>query len=229
MKLSQIIKRYRSDNDMTMQVFANKAGLSKGYISMLENGKNPRSGKPIKPGIDVLSQLSGAMGISINDLLDNIDDDQLVSIGSFLSSPTVTEKVVKFHVIGEVAAGYEHIAEEDWTGETVEIPESFLHGRSKSEYFVLTVCGDSMYPLYMDGDKVLVLKQDTIDYSGQIGVIRYDGDKSSLKKIEYSEGKDWLRMIPINPSYMPKEISGSELSKCAIIGIPKLLIRDIKQ
>ena len=145
------------------------------------------------------------------------------------TAPTITDKIVSFPVIGEVAAGYEHIAAEDWTGETVEIPESYLHGRPRLDYFVLTVCGDSMYPLYMDGDKVLVLKQNTLDRSGQIGVIRYEGDKASLKKIEFVNGEDWLRMVPINPSYMPKEIKGADLEKCSIIGIPQLLLREIEK
>ena len=37
MKLSEYIKIYRKANKMTVQEFADKAGLSKGYISQLEN------------------------------------------------------------------------------------------------------------------------------------------------------------------------------------------------
>ena len=229
MTLGQVIKDYRESHGLTMQAFADKAGLSKGYISMLESGKNPRSGKPIKPGLDALNQISKAMGISLNGLLDGVDDNQVISLEKDLVQPTVTDDIVEFPVIGEVAAGYEHIAAEDWTGETVSIPTAYLHGRPRSDYFVLTVCGNSMYPLYMDGDKVLVLKQSTLDRSGQIGVIRYDGDKASLKKVEYAAGEDWLRMVPVNPSYMPQEIKGADLEKCSIIGIPQLLLREIEK
>lgn len=42
-------------------------------------------------------------------------------------------------------------------------------------------------------------------------------------------GEDWLRMVPINPSHPIKKIDGVELEHCRILGIPKLLIRDIEE
>ena len=53
---------------------------------------------------------------------------------------------VSFDIIGEVAAGFEHYAEPDWTIGRIDIPESWLHGRAKEDYFVLRISGDSMYP-----------------------------------------------------------------------------------
>lgn len=144
-------------------------------------------------------------------------------------APTVTDDVVTFPVIGNVAAGYNEIAIEDWTGDTVQIPAAYLRGRPQSDYFVLNVHGDSMYPLYIDGDKVLVLKCDTLEHSGQIGVMMYDGDNATLKKVEYVDGEDWLRLIPLNPTYPPKTITGVDLEQCRIIGMPKMLIREIEQ
>lgn len=142
-------------------------------------------------------------------------------------APTVTDDVVTFPVIGDVAAGYDQIAIEDWSGDTITIPRECLHGRPKSDYFVLTVSGDSMYPLYIDGDKVLVLKADTMDHSGQVGVIMYNGDNATLKRIEYADGEDWLRMVPINPYYQPKTVSGADLEQCRVIGIPRMLVREL--
>ena len=40
-------------------------------------------------------------------------------------------------------------------------------------------------------------------------------------------GEDWLKLVPINPEYPPKTIEGEELDHCRVIGIPKLLIREI--
>ena len=79
-----------------------------------------------------------------------------------LVSPNVTEDVVTFPVIGNIAAGYEEIAVEDWSGETVEIPVSYLKGRKQAEFFVLKVHGNSMYPLYHENDKILILKQNCL-------------------------------------------------------------------
>nr|DAO82610.1 MAG TPA: Repressor protein CI [Caudoviricetes sp.] len=143
-------------------------------------------------------------------------------------APTVTDDVVTFPVIGDVAAGYDQIAIEDWSGDTVQIPAAYLHGRPRSDYFVLNVHGDSMYPMYIEGDKVLVLKADTLERSGQVGVLLYNGDNATVKKIEYAAGEDWLRMVPINPNYPPKTITGTDLEQCRVIGIPKMLVREIQ-
>ncbi|MBQ7799652.1 MAG: helix-turn-helix domain-containing protein [Oscillospiraceae bacterium] len=145
-----------------------------------------------------------------------------------IPSPNITDDYTTFAVIGEVAAGYDSIAVEDWEGETIDIPNTYLRGRSKGDYFVLKVKGDSMYPAYQDGDKVLVLKQSTLNYSGQVGVILYDDDYASLKKVEYMQGEDWLRMVPINPAHPIKKVVGEQLEHCRILGIPKLLIREIE-
>ena len=143
-----------------------------------------------------------------------------------LKSPEIVTDTISFPVIGEIAAGYDHFAVEDWSGETIDIPISYLGGRSQKEFFVLSVKGDSMYPLYMDGDKVLILRQSTLNYSGEIGAIVYD-DCATLKKVEYVKGEDWLKMIPINPQYPPKKIEGVDLEECRVLGIPKMLIREI--
>lgn len=143
-----------------------------------------------------------------------------------IKSPKVINNTVTFPVIGELAAGYEHIAVEDWSGETIEIPESYLKGRKREDFLVLSVKGDSMYPHYHDGDKVLILKQDCINESGDIAAVIYDGEYATLKKVEYK--KDVVRLLPLNPEYMPKEISGADLEQFKIIGIPRLLVRDIE-
>ncbi len=143
-------------------------------------------------------------------------------------TPHVTDEYVTFPVIGEVAAGYEHLAQEVWDGDRVDIPLSFLHGRPKSDFFVLRVCGDSMYPMYLDGDTVLVLKTDTLEYSGQTALVLYNTEEATLKKVEFSEGEPWLRLIPVNPMYQPRLLEGEELAQCRIIGIPRYLIRETK-
>ena len=146
-----------------------------------------------------------------------------------LPEPTITENYTTFPVIGEVAAGFEHQALENWEGDTVNIPDTYLKGRDKSEFFVLRVKGDSMYPEYQDGDRVLILKQPTVNYSGQVGVVIYDDELGTLKKVEYKQGESWLRLVAINPAYSPKKIENENLNHCRILGIPKLIIREVEE
>ncbi len=142
-----------------------------------------------------------------------------------LVPPNVASETVTFPVIGNIAAGYDEIAIEDWSGDTVEIPISYLKGHKQSEFFVLSVKGNSMYPMYHDGDKVLIFKQSYIDNSGDIGAIIYDNECATLKKIEFVN--EQIRLVPLNPEYMPKVITGTDVEECHILGIPKMLIREI--
>lgn len=142
-----------------------------------------------------------------------------------LVSPNVTDDVVTFPVIGSIAAGYDEIAVEDWSGETIDVPRSFLKGRSKSDFFVLQVHGDSMYPIYHTDDKVLILRQAFIERSGDVGAVIYDGECATLKRIDIFD--DMVRLSPLNPSYPPKELTGADLEHYRILGIPYLLVREI--
>lgn len=73
MNLSTIIKNYRLANNLTMQEFADACGLSKGYISMLENGRHPRNNKEVIPSLDTYRKLSEAMNVLLDDLLHSLD------------------------------------------------------------------------------------------------------------------------------------------------------------
>ena len=141
--------------------------------------------------------------------------------------PNITEECATFKIIGNVAAGYNGIAEEQYDGDDIDIPISYLRGRPQSDFFVLRVKGQSMYPEYRDGDIVLVLKTPTLEFSGDIGVVLYDGEMATLKKVEFVMGEDWMRLIPLNPAFETKTIKNEELEQCQILGVPKLLIRPI--
>lgn len=170
---------------------------------------------------DVLKKISKIFGVSVDFLIDN---SEFVYGNINLAAPQITDDNVEFPVIGDVAAGFDKIAIEDWTGDKIQIPSSYLKGRNQDEFFVLRIKGDSMYPEYRDGDKVIILKQNVIDYSGQIAVAIYGDNMGTIKKIEYK--KDCINLVPINPQYQPEEIKDAETLH--ILGIPTLLIREVK-
>ena len=208
---SKKLKSLRQERHCTQETLANALGVAKSTISMYESGKR-------EPDFETLEAIADYFNVNMSSLV-----DKKVSF----KSPELTDDVVVFPVIGELAAGYEHIALEDWSGETIEIPSRYLRGHKKDDYIVLKVKGDSMYPMYQNGDVVLVLKQDTMNHSGEVGAVMYSDENATLKKIEYVEGEDWVRLVPLNPEYMPKTIKGEDLDHCRIIGVPKLLIREL--
>lgn len=211
---SDNLKALRYERHITQQQLADALGLSRSTIGMYEKGER-------EPDFETSEAIADYFNVRLDDLVGRKNANALLS-------PTISTDTVTFPVIGEIAAGYNHCAVEDWSGETVEIPTYYLKGRKQDDFFVLSVKGDSMYPLYMDGDKVLILRQSTLNHSGEIGAIVYD-DYATLKKVEYVNGEDWLRMVPINPQYPPKRVESAELEQCKVLGIPKLLIREINE
>lgn len=188
--------------------------VNEGAISQYRKGR-------YKAKQDTIEKLANALNVSIPWLMGADVPMQPLN----LVSPNITDDVVTFPVLGCIAAGYEEIAVEDWNGAVVEVPAAYLKGRDKKDFFVLEVRGNSMYPLYQEKDIVLILKQNYIDHNGDVGAVIYDGESATLKRIDVSD--DMVRLSPINPEYLPKELRGADLEMYHILGVPKMLIREI--
>lgn len=98
MNLGEFVKQYREKNNLSQRKFALRCGLSNGYISMLEDGKNPSTGKPLVPKIENVMKIASAMGYDLGTLFDMIDDMD-VDISAFIpktskkaSADTLTDK-----------------------------------------------------------------------------------------------------------------------------------------
>jgi transcriptional regulator with XRE-family HTH domain len=74
MTLGEYIKAYREEHDLSQRQFAIQCDLSNGYVSMLENGKNHHTGKPVVPTVMQLKKLADGMHITMQELMDAIDD-----------------------------------------------------------------------------------------------------------------------------------------------------------
>ena len=204
MELYKRIKARREELGMSQEELATKLGYkSRSTINKIEMGKNDITQSKIIAFANALQTTpSYLMGLDEHDY-------------------------TTFPVIGDIAKGYNHIAIESWDGDKVDIPNSYLKGHTPKDFFVLCIKGDSMYPQYQDGDKVLILRQSTVNYSGDVGAVIYNDEISTLKKIEFVEDEDWLRLVPVNPNVPPILIAGEELKHCRIMGVPKLLIREM--
>lgn len=207
---SENLKILRTYKNLSQDKLAEELGLSRSLIGMWESGQR-------KPSYETLELIADFFNVRLDDLSGR-------TVSNNLFSPQITDDIVEFAVIGDVAAGFDKIAIEDWSGDKIEVPTSYLQGRKKEDFFVLRIKGDSMYPEYRDGDKVLVLKKNAVDYSGQVAVAIYNDDMGTIKKIEYRP--DCINLVPINPQYQPEEIK--DVDALHILGIPMLLVREIK-
>ena len=202
------MKKLRKAKGLSQKELAEMVELSDAQISLIERGKR-------KPSFETLLKIAEALDCESSDLYSERKN-----------RPGITDAFVSFPIIGEVAAGYGRLGEEDWTNGEIDIPLSWLRGRSCEEYFVLRVTGDSMYPMYQDGDLVLVLSQHVMDHNGQIAVVQYEHDNATIKRVEQST--DAIKLCPVNPQFPPLTIRGEALTQFTVMGIPKMLIRSVE-
>lgn len=80
MTLGELVKKYRTEHELSLRDFSRLSGISNGYISMLEKNEHPKTKKPIVPSIEKMKCIASAMNMSLDSLLDVIDGDQEVSI-----------------------------------------------------------------------------------------------------------------------------------------------------
>lgn len=91
MFLGAIIKEYRNKNKITMEEFAKKSNLSKGYISMLEKNYNPKTKQGITPTFQTFKCIAKAMCIDVNTLINLLDDEQIINISD---NPFLTKEQI---------------------------------------------------------------------------------------------------------------------------------------
>ena len=212
------LRELRQSKGLSQYELSKFLGISKSSVNMYERGER-------EPSLETLEIIGDFFNVDLDYLLGKSDVKNRFQQITF-PPPILADDTVDIPVIGEIAAGYNMLANEEWSGETVSVPATYLKGRAFTDFFVLSVKGSSMYPHYQDGDKVLILKQNHINNSGDVAAVIYDTDCATLKKIEIL--KDFVRLVPINPEYEPKEIKGADLEKCHILGVPRLLIREIE-
>lgn len=80
MKLSEIIRKYRADHDMSQREFAKRCNLSNSYISFIENECNPKTGRPMTPTIEQYKKIADGMSITVQELFESLDVDSPVKL-----------------------------------------------------------------------------------------------------------------------------------------------------
>lgn len=177
MSLGAYIKQYRERHRMTMQEFATASGLSKGYISMLESNKNPHNNRQIIPSINTFEKVATAMGITTNELLENMGEEQLVSLKDNDAQYRRHEGIM-VPVLGTIVAGLPISAYEDILDYEEITPKMAASG----EYYALRVQGHSMEPRICEGDTVIIKVQPDVE-TGDIAVILVNGEAATLKRV----------------------------------------------
>lgn len=82
MKLGELIINYRTRMSLSQREFSRKCDLSNSYISFLEKGKNPKTGRPLVPTLEQYKKIADGMDISVHKLFELLDEDAPVNLNS---------------------------------------------------------------------------------------------------------------------------------------------------
>lgn len=220
MYIGEIIKDYRIKNKISQRAFASRTSLSPSYINTLEKIYNPKTGKPYSVTTDVAIEIANAMFISIEDLLNMLDKNQEFVLNS--KTDKLGNPVTEIPLLGIVKAGYNYMAQENWEG-MIEVDKDII--KDGSDYFALKIKGDSMSPVLIEDDIVIIKKQEDFE-NGDLIVAIINGDEATIKKGRKNDTSIILQ--PFNPNYEPLIFTNDEMKTIpvTIVGIVKQLKRE---
>lgn len=217
MTLGEIINDYRTKNNLSMDAFSIKSGISKAYISLLEKNRHPKTGKPITPSVQCIKQVSDAIGVDFDILFSKIDGNVSLKIDRSVSNAAPPQpRGVEINVLGRVAAGIPIEAIEDII-DTEEISSDMA---CTGEFFGLKIHGDSMEPRMCEGDVVIVRRQDDAE-SGEIVIATVNGSDATCKRLR--KYRDGIELISNNPAYNPMFYSNEDIENKPVRIIGKVV------
>lgn len=167
-----------------------------------------KSGKT-KSYTKYIDQIASFFGVSVDYLLGKSP----VRHNKMEILRTESSSYVPVPVVGSVAAGYTALAETDIIGYELVDTSVLTDGY---EYAWLKVKGDSMSPLILEGDLVLIRLQEEVD-SGDLAVVIVDEEDGVIKRVQYSTNK--VTLVSENADkYPPRVFSGKDVNRLRIWG-----------
>ena len=205
MTMGERIKQLREQMGLTQEELGKYIGVQKSAIRKYEKNEVENMKRS---SIEILSKL---FNVSPSYLM-CLDETRVDELGN---------PVVSIPLLGVVKAGYNYLAEENYIG-TVEVDKKIA---DSGKCFALKVHGDSMSPVLIENDIVIIRKQDDFE-NGDIVVALVNGDEKKKKKgIKRNTG---ITLKPLNSNYDPLVFTYNEMDSIpvTIVGIVKQLKRE---
>lgn len=188
------LKNCRKNMSLSQKELGQKIGIAESTVSLYESNKR-------FPDAETLKKISALFNVSIDYLLGSSLEE---------TSPTQTGHGVRIPVLGRVVAGIPIEAIEEVLDYEEITPELAATG----EFFALKIRGHSMEPRMMEGDVVIVRRQDDVD-SGDVAIVLVNGDEATVKRVKKQE--DGITLIANNISvYEPHYYSNKEIEKLPV-------------
>ena len=196
--LGENLKKIRKAKKMTQKELAQKSGVKQSVISDLETGNAKSTGS--------ILELANALGVTAEELKKGlIDTNELSNV--------LPIKAHMAPVLSWVQAGvFTNVQSVDMTQveEWLPLPEDC------ENCFYLKVQGQSNYPMFHEGDYILVdpLVQFSDMQSGDVIVVRKHDDATFKKLVIETDGSKYLQAL--NPEFKPNIIPLDE--ECIFVG-----------
>lgn len=194
------IKQLREEKGIKQRELAKLLGVEVSAVSKLEVGR-----VPLKD--EYIIKLANFFKVSTNYLL---------------GVETATKNLLP--ILDTVKAGYNALADEniiDYIDPAMNLPDP-------KNYFGLVVKGDSMAPLFDEGDYLIIHKVDNDFDTNNIGIILIGSEEATIKKVVKTN--TGIELHAFNPYYPVKRFTYEEMDKLPVkvIGIVVRQIRNWK-
>ncbi len=145
-----------------------------------------------------------------------------VSVDYLLGIETANKSLLP--VLGTVKAGYNYLAQEN----IIDYIDPSINIADPENYFGLIVKGDSMSPLFDEGDYLIVHKLDGEFNTNDICIVLINGDEATVKKVVKTD--TGIELHAFNPYYPVKKFTYEEMDKLPVkvIGVVVRQIRNWK-
>lgn len=199
LKLYENIKKYRKALGLTQTELAELVGYTDGsMVTKVESGK-----------VDISRS-------KVYDFAKALQTTPAILMG--LDKEIENEKPhgVRIPVLGRVAAGIPIDAIE----EVIDYEEISEKEARQGEYFGLQIKGDSMYPRILDGDVVIVKKQNYAS-NNDVVIVLVNGNEGTCK--QFYKYDDHIELKPFNPMYQPMKFNKEEVNTLPVQIIGKVV------
>lgn len=195
MGFAEVIKKERQKRNYTQQELAKALNVSASTVGMWE--QNSRV-----PKLEKLEEIADFFNINLDELSGQ--------------TPSNTCGGIRIPVLGSVRAGIPLEAIEDIV-DYEEIPEAMARS---GEYFGLMIRGDSMSPVFVEGDVVIVRKQESAD-TGDAVIALVNGDEATIKRLKRTQ--EGIVLIPNNPEYLPMVYTNEQIKNLPVRILGKVI------
>ena len=200
--VGKLIYDRRTELGITQKEVADFVGVSEATVSRWESGHIDNMRR------DRIAALSKILRLSPLAIM-GIDDTDLSS--RLPNMVPIDARTFRVPIVGRVAAGRPIVADEEIIG--YEYIDN-KYSKDGHEYFGLRIVGKSMEPTIMDGDIVIVRRQNYGE-NGEIAIVLIDGEEATAKEVK--ESADGITLIGHNAAvYTPHFYSAQEVKNLPV-------------